>query len=129
MKVFTLSKRLILGAVLVTSIASADQLILDDLIVIGDGSGGSACVGTDCSDGEVFGFDTIRLKENNVRIKFQDTSNSASFPTNDWQITINDSANGGENFFAVDNIDAGTKLFKISSNGTVAMGGRVRNYF
>ena len=43
----------------------------------------------DCVNGESFGFDTIRLKENNLRIKFVDTSSSASFPTNDWQLTAN----------------------------------------
>ncbi|HSR53648.1 MAG TPA: tail fiber domain-containing protein [Acidobacteriota bacterium] len=64
----------------------------------------SLCVGTDCVNGESFGFDTIRLKENNLRIKFQDTSNSASFPTQDWQLTANDSANGGANKFSIDAI-------------------------
>jgi hypothetical protein len=44
---------------------------------------------------ESFGFDTIRLKENNTRIKFDDTSVSAGFPANDWQLTANDSASGG----------------------------------
>ena len=43
--------------------ASADFVILDDLIV-----DGSACIGLDCVDGEAFGFDTLRLKENNLRI-------------------------------------------------------------
>ena len=62
---------------------------LDDVII-----SFSLCVGNDCVNGESFGFDTIRLKENNLRIHFQDTSNSASFPTNDWRIVINDSSNG-----------------------------------
>ena len=70
--------------------AMADQVINDDLIVTF-----SECIGNDCVNGESFGFDTLRLKENNLRIKFQDTSNSASFPTNDWQLTANDSSNGG----------------------------------
>ena len=70
--------------------ARRDQVILDDLIV-----DGSACIGFDCVNGESFGFDTIRIKENNLRIRAQDTSSSASFPRNDWQITFNDSANGG----------------------------------
>ena len=43
--------------------ATADQVILDDLIV-----DGSACVGQDCVNGESFGFDTIRIKENNLNI-------------------------------------------------------------
>ena len=38
-----------------------------------------------------FGFDTIVLKENNLRIFFDDTSTSASFPRNDWRIIANDS--------------------------------------
>ena len=65
--------------------ASADQVILDDLIATF-----SSCVGTACVDGEDFGFDSLRLKEDVIRIRFVDTSNSASFPTNDWQIVIND---------------------------------------
>lgn len=89
----------------------ADQQILDDLIV-----DGSICVGQDCSNGESFGFDTIRLKENNLRIKFQDTSNSASFPTNDWQITANDSSNGGANKFSIDDIDGGRTPFTIEAS-------------
>lgn len=78
----------------------ADQVILDDLIV-----DGSICAGMDCVNGESFGFDTLRLKENNLRIKFVDTSNSASFPSRDWQITANDSSNGGLNKFSIDDID------------------------
>ena len=88
-----------------------DQVILDDLIV-----DGSACIGQDCVNGESFGFDTLRLKENNLRIKFQDTSNSASFPTNDWQITANDSSNGGANKFSIDDIDGGRTPFTIEAS-------------
>ncbi len=58
-------KRVVL-AMLITlvcgSLAWADQVILDDLIV-----DGSACIGFDCVNGESFGFDTLRLKENNLR--------------------------------------------------------------
>jgi hypothetical protein len=90
--------------------AAADQVILDDLIV-----DGSACIGFDCVNGESFGFDTIRIKENNLRIRAQDTSNSASFPTNDWQITFNDSSNGGANKFSIDDIDGGRTPFTIEA--------------
>lgn len=96
---------------LMAGMAQADQQILDDLIVQG-----SICAGTDCSNGESFGFDTLRLKENNLRIKFQDTSNSASFPTNDWQITANDSGNGGQNKFSIDDIDGGRTPFTIEAS-------------
>ncbi|KAG1648418.1 hypothetical protein GQR58_029846 [Nymphon striatum] len=88
----------------------ADQVILDDLIV-----DGSTCIGMDCVNGESFGFDTLRLKENNLRIKAQDTSASASFPTNDWQITFNDSSNGGQNKFSIDDIDGGRTPFTIEA--------------
>ncbi len=91
--------------------APQDQVILDDLIV-----DGSICVGFDCVNGEAFGFDTLRLKENNLRIKFQDTSNSASFPSNDWQITANDSSNGGANKFSIDDIDGGKTPFTLEAN-------------
>ena len=67
---------------------------------------GSLCVGLDCVNNESFGFDTIRLKENNTRISFNDTSTGAGFPTNDWTIRANSSANGGGNFLAF--VDRGT---------------------
>jgi hypothetical protein len=62
---------------------------------------GSLCTGFDCVSGESFGFATLVLKENNLRLKFHDTSGTGSFPSNDWWIEANDSANGGANYFAV----------------------------
>ena len=114
-----------IGLILAVGVVQADQVILDDLIV-----DGSTCVGQDCVNGENFGFDTLRLKENNLRIKFQDTSNSASFPTNDWQLTANDSTNGGQNRFSIDDIDAGQTPFTVEAGaGNHALyvddGGRV----
>lgn len=93
-----------------------DQVIPDDLIVQG-----SACVGLDCVNGEVFGFDTIRLKENNTRLQFEDTSVSAGFPTNNWQLRANSSASGGENFLgfvdqgASGNSETGTLVFLVNA--------------
>lgn len=89
----------------------ADFVINDDLIV-----DGSACVGFDCVNGESFGFDTIRIKENNLRIKFDDTSTSASFPRNDWQLTANDSANGGAEKFSIDDVTNGRTPFTVEAN-------------
>ncbi len=88
-----------------------DQVILDDLIV-----DGSACIGFDCVNGESFGFDTIRIKENNLRIRAVDTSPTASFPSRDWQLTFNDSSNGGANKFSVDDIDGGRTPFTIEAS-------------
>ncbi|AXS39855.1 hypothetical protein [Breoghania sp. L-A4] len=116
-----------IGTLFAASQALADFVILDDLIV-----DGSACIGFDCVNGESFGFDTIRLKENNLRIKFDDTSTAASFPRNDWQITINDSANGGTSKFSIDDISGGRTPFTIEANARshslyVDDGGRIGN--
>jgi hypothetical protein len=105
--------------------ATRDFVINDDLIV-----DGSACIGFDCVNGEVFGFDTIRLKENNLRIKFDDTSVAASYPRNDWQLTANDSANGGASKFSIDDISGGRTPFTVEANAPshslyVDDGGRV----
>lgn len=71
----------------------AAEVILDDLVVQG-----SECIGFDCVSDQEFSFSTLLLKENNLRVFFHDTSNSAAFPTNDWEIIANDSANGGASF-------------------------------
>ena len=97
-----------------TDITEKAQTFTTDLIVQG-----SACVGFDCTTSESFGFDTLRLKENNLRIHFNDTSSSASFPGNDWRITINDSTNGGAEFFAVEDVTAGRTPFKVEA-GAIA---------
>jgi hypothetical protein len=88
-----------------------DYVINDDLIV-----DGSACIGFDCVNGESFGFDTLRLKENNLRIKFDDTSTLSSFPRNDWQLTANDSANGGASKFSIDDITNARTPFTVEAN-------------
>lgn len=80
-----------------------DIVQADDVIIQG-----SLCVGLDCVVNESFGFDTIRLKENNTRIKFDDTSTSTGFPNHDWQLTANDSASGGANKFSIEDITAAT---------------------
>jgi len=99
---------LLAGAPLEATPAAADAVTLDDQIIVG-----SECIGVDCANGEAFGFDTLRLKENNLRIRFQDTSNSASFPSNDWMIVINDSSNGGANRFSVEDVDRSVAPFTI----------------
>ena len=89
-----------------------DQVIPDDLIVQQ-----SLCVGFDCVNNESFGFDTIRLKENNTRIKFEDTS-VGSFPTNDWQLTANDSASGGSSKFSIEDITGSKVPFTITAGAS-----------
>ncbi len=95
------------------SLSLRDQVIPDDLIVQG-----SACVGLDCVNNESFGFDTIRLKENNTRIKFDDTSTGAGFPANDWQLTANDSASGGQSKFSIEDITGSKVPFTVTAGAS-----------
>lgn len=92
------------------TIALEDQVISDDLIV-----DGSVCIGFDCMNGEIFGSDTLRLKENNLRIHFDDTSTLDGVPNNDWRIVANDSTNGGANRFSIEDATAGTIPFTIKA--------------
>jgi len=87
-----------------------DEVIYDDLIV-----DGSLCVGNDCYSGLAFGFDTIVLMENNLRIYFDDTSNTSSFPNNDWRIVINDTTDGGGAYFALQDVSGGLTPFTIEA--------------
>jgi hypothetical protein len=102
----------------------------DDAIITGN-----LCVGFDClTDGtESFGFNTIKLKENNLRIGFDDTSATAGFPANDWELTANDSSSGGANRFSITDVTgskvpftvtagAPTGSLFISSTGRVGLG-------
>lgn len=99
------------------SLFSMPDIVQPDDVIIQ----GSACVGLDCVNNEVFGFDTIRMKENNTRLQFDDTSSAAGFATNNWQIRANDSANGGASFLgfvdqgASGNSETGTIVFSVAA--------------
>ena len=84
---------------LLSAPALADIIHGDDVIInnsVAGGTTGQLCVGSDCVSGETLGADTLRLKQNNVRIHFEDTSVvPGTFPSNDWRILINDSFDGG----------------------------------
>ncbi|MBK5258914.1 MAG: hypothetical protein JJE51_04920 [Thermoanaerobaculia bacterium] len=88
-------------------VTALDQVIPDDLIVQG-----SACIGLDCVNNETFSFDTIRMKENNTRVKFEDTS-ATTFPTTDWQLTANESASGGQNKFSIEDVTSAKIPFTV----------------
>jgi hypothetical protein len=98
------------SALLLAVCVPASVAVAQDLNV-----NGSLCVGFDCPPPGGFGFDTIVLRENNLRIFFDDTSVSAGFPANKWRITINDSAGGGVNFFSVDDATANRSIFKVTA--------------
>ncbi|SFD67355.1 hypothetical protein [Pseudoalteromonas denitrificans] len=92
------------------SAAKAPKVFSEDVVIQG-----SICTGFDCAKDEKFDFDTLRLKENNIRIHFQDTSSSSKFTSNDWRIIINESKNGGANFFAIEDATATKIPFKIEA--------------
>jgi len=85
-----------------------DQVVNDDLIVTG-----SICAGFDCALGESFGKNTLVLREQNLAILFQDTSAGLYYPTNDWRMFVNSSQEGGENCFAIEDVNGGVTPFKI----------------
>lgn len=85
------------------------NVIAEDLVVQGSG-----CIGLNCLTTEVFLYDTLRLKENNTRIQFDDTSD-VGYAANNWQIRANASESGGANFLAI--VDQGP--LGNSENGTI----------
>lgn len=96
----------------------ADEVILDDLIV-----NGSLCVGADCINGEVFDFDTIKLKTTSPQIRFDDTSASASFPGNDWLMSVTADA-AMTSIFSIIDATAGIPVLRMGAgnSGGVAIG-------
>ena len=102
-----------------TLAAVADQVIPDDQVVEG-----SLCVGADCLDGEIFDFDTVKLKTDDPLIRFLDTSNSGSFPTNDWAMGITDNALPGPARFFINDISGGNTvlLMEAGASGGIALG-------
>ena len=74
---------------------------------------GGLCGGSDCTSTESMGTATIKGKANNVRLKFEDTSTLAGFPTTDWQLSANDTFSGGANKFFVEDLTAATVPFTI----------------
>ncbi len=83
-----------------------DDVIADDVIVQGN-----LCVGGfGCTNGEVFGSDDLKLEDTRLGILFEDSS-SASFPTHDWRILVND---GLDEFFAVEDVETTRIPFRIT---------------
>jgi len=83
--------------------------------------GGSNCVGFDCVNGENFSADTLRFKENNLRVLFNDTSALSAFPDNDWRLTANDPATGGRSYFAIEDVDGNLPAVVFEAGGNVGL--------
>jgi hypothetical protein len=104
------------GGMIVTPSASEDisrpmDIVHADDVIID----GSLCVGNDCYSGLAFGFDTIVMMENNLRIFFDDTSTIQNYPRNDWRIICNDSTDGGGNYFAVQDATEVSNIFVLEA--------------
>ncbi|MCZ4254597.1 hypothetical protein O4H53_03525 [Sulfitobacter sp. G21635-S1] len=72
------------------------------------------CVGFNCADQDIAGIDDFRVKDNTIRIHFDDVSSSSS-PDNDWRIMINDSASGSDEYFAIQDATRGPQIFRLSA--------------
>ena len=96
----------------VLTLASADQVRNDNQIVQG-----GLCVGMDCVNGEVFNEDTLKLKENNLRIRFIDLT-AADALGKSWIIEMNDSANEGDSYFDVRVKSVERDVISVFSDGT-----------
>ena len=77
------------------------QLVGEDLSVAG-----SACIGLDCTETETYNQEDLKIRENNPRLLFQDTSSTADFPTRDWMLLVNETENGGADLFSI--VDCGS---------------------
>ena len=79
---------------------SKAELVLDDLVVTGSG-----CIGVDCDSAESFGVETLKLKEDNTRLLFEDVSNPGNSPKRDWMLLANEAEDGGAELFSI--VDCG----------------------
>jgi flagellin-like hook-associated protein FlgL len=97
----------------------SDQVILDDLIV-----GSSLCAGIGCADNEAFDFDTVIYKSDDPVVRFQDTSNSSSFPSSDWTFGFTDEGSTVTSYFYLKDVDADKVLLVLESgsDGGIALG-------
>ena len=64
------------------------------------------------------------IKTNDPTIKFEDTSSSASFPTNDWSMGITDNGAPGPAQFFINDLSGATSvlLMEAGANGGIALG-------
>jgi flagellin-like hook-associated protein FlgL len=58
-------------------------------------------------------FEAVLLHQNNCQIKFDDSSTSTGYPSNDWKVRANDTQYGGANLFAIDDLTNGTTPFTL----------------
>jgi hypothetical protein len=86
---------LLAGLLALSCRAAAAQVYADDLVVIGN-----TCSGVDCVNNEAFAGDTLRLKENNLRIRLTDNT-AGDVLGRHWSLTANSQRNGERNFLRI----------------------------
>lgn len=96
----------------------ADQIINDDLIVVG-----SSCIGIDCLPNTEFDFDTVKIVSPKPGINFVDTSSAGQFPTTDWKLGV---VSDGQqsSYLAITDSTSDIEVLKLAAaeNGGIALG-------
>ncbi|MEZ5716241.1 MAG: hypothetical protein R3D85_14450 [Paracoccaceae bacterium] len=101
------------AATLATLAASLAMPLAAQVVLTGDRSiEGQLCVGDDCTSSETLGDTTLKLKQENVRLLFEDTS--AVEGTTDWMLKAN-GLNAATQFFALEDVDSGTTPLRIDA--------------
>ncbi|MGB1307788.1 MAG: hypothetical protein ACPG6B_02680 [Oceanihabitans sp.] len=77
---------------------------------------GNLGIGSSINSSYNFNDNNFAIVSATPNIFFQDTSSSASFPSADWRIRINDLADGGDNYFSLENVNDAVSTFKIMAN-------------
>ena len=95
-------------AIAVAGVPAAADLLSGDSYVTG-----RLCVGANCVNGEGFGEATLKLKQNITRLTFEDTSSTANYPANNWQLWVNDDAEFGLDRFTIRDRTGDTMPFTV----------------
>ena len=95
-------------ALAVAGVPAAADLLSGDSYVTG-----RLCVGANCVNGEGFGEATLKLKQNITRLTFEDTSSTANYPANNWQLWVNDDAEFGLDRFTIRDRTGDTMPFTV----------------
>ncbi len=118
-------KYFILLLSLLPVLVRADKVYTEHLTVQGN-----TCIGFDCTDGQTFSAPPLELKENNLRIRLQDTGSPTETVTlrgadyylssdqmgNSWNLNANAARNGGADYFGIE--QATDTLVQRLSDGT-----------
>lgn len=76
---------------------------------------GKFCAGHDCTDGEVVNYGSMKINADAASLVFEDSSTLTGYPSNDWRIVINDTDQGGEDYFAIQDLQTGFVPLRIEA--------------